>query len=213
MMPPHPLHATDTTNWRDGWYRPADHLASENFDARPATADVDLLVLHSISLPPGVYEGDDVLQLFSNRLDLDRHPYYQQLAGLQLSPHFFLRRDGRLWQLVSCDQRAWHAGTSRYRGRDRCNDDSIGIELEGLEGLAFDDRQYPALAELCQAIASRYSIRHLAGHEHIAPGRKTDPGAGFDWQRLRRSLAWDPAFFPPDAGSVARPGSGTDKVS
>lgn len=152
-------------------------------------------MLHSISLPPGRYGGPEVLQFFCNALDCGAHPYFERLRGMAVSAHFFLRRDGELWQCVSGDDRAWHAGASHYRGRDNCNDDSIGIELEGLEGEPFDAAQYAALVELCEAIAARYPVRHVAGHEHIAPDRKLDPGPGFDWERLRRGLGWPSVCF------------------
>lgn len=183
--------------WQGGWYAHARHEPSPNFGPRPSGGLVDLIVLHSISLPPGRYGGDEVQRLFTNTLDWDAHPYFQQIAGLQVSSHFYIRRGGELWQFVSCDDRAWHAGQSSYRGRDNCNDDSIGIELEGLEGHAFEDAQYETLASLCTAIAQRHAIAHIAGHEHIAPGRKQDPGPGFDWPRLRAALAWPNVFFPP----------------
>jgi AmpD protein len=182
--------------WRDGWYGFARRLDSPNFGPRPAGALVDLVVVHSISLPPGVYGGDEVQRLFTNTLDWNAHPYFKSIEGLQVSAHFFVRRGGELWQFVSCDDRAWHAGVSHYRGRDHCNDDSVGIELEGLEGEPFEAAQYEALAGLCAALAQRYPIRHVAGHEHIAPGRKQDPGSGFDWAELKRSLAWPQDWFP-----------------
>lgn len=185
-----------TQDWRGGRYLPAQWIASPNCDARPATAQVDLIVLHSISLPPGVFEGQAVQQLFTNTLDWDAHPYFQGIRGLRVSAHFFIRRDGRLIQFVDADARAWHAGQSCYDGRRARNDDSIGIELEGLEGGLFTDLQYQALAPLCQALRARYPIAHIAGHEHIAPGRKHDPGPGFDWARLQHRLQWPPAMFP-----------------
>ena len=147
--------------------------------------------------PPGVYGGSEIEQLFTNRLDWDAHPYFGEIRGLQVSSHFLIRRDGELVQFVDADARAWHAGVSSWRGRTQCNDDSIGIELEGLEGDRFEAAQYCRLAELCEAIRSRYPIRHIAGHEHIAPGRKFDPGGGFDWQKLQQTLGWDTACFPP----------------
>ncbi len=183
--------------WHSGWYGFARRLASPNFGPRPADARVDLVVLHSISLPPGEYGGDEVQGLFTNTLDWDAHPYFKSIEGMTVSSHFYVRRNGELWQFVSCDDRAWHAGASHYRGRDDCNDDSVGIELEGLEGGAFEPAQYEALAGLCAAIAQHYPIEHIAGHEHIAAGRKADPGAGFDWPRLQRSLGWGDARFPP----------------
>ncbi|MFY8104919.1 MAG: 1,6-anhydro-N-acetylmuramyl-L-alanine amidase AmpD [Ramlibacter sp.] len=182
--------------WQDGWYRYARRAGSPNFGPRPEGTQVDLIVVHSISLPPGQYGGDEVLQLFCNTLDWDAHPYFQSIRGLKVSAHFFVRRGGELWQFVSCEQRAWHAGTSRHGGRDNCNDFSIGIELEGLEGQPFEPAQYEALASVSAAIAQAYPIRHVAGHEHIAPGRKADPGAAFDWPALRRSLGWPPDCFP-----------------
>lgn len=177
--------------WQQGWLRTARHLPSPNFGPRPDGALIDLVVVHSISLPPGEYGTGAVQQLFTNRLDWDAHPYYQGIRGLEVSSHFFITRAGEVWQFVSCDDRAWHAGVSQWRGRERCNDDSIGIELEGLEGLQFDAPQYAALAELCRAIGRRYPVRYIAGHEHIAPGRKQDPGPGFDWQNLYAQLAAD----------------------
>ena len=182
--------------WEAGWYRFARKLESPNFGARTGGAGVDLIVVHSISLPPGQYGGDEVQRLFTNTLDWNAHPYFKTIEGLAVSAHFYVRRNGELWQFVSCDQRAWHAGASHYRGRSECNDDSVGIELEGIEGGPFEPDQYEALSGLCAAIAQHYSIAHIAGHEHIAPGRKRDPGAGFDWARLRRSLAWPARCFP-----------------
>lgn len=187
--------------WDGGWYLPAQILASPNFGARPEGAQIDLLVLHSISLPPGEYGTGAVQQLFTNRLDWDAHPYYQGIRGIQVSAHFFITRAGAVWQFVDCGQRAWHAGASHWRGRGNCNDDSIGIELEGLEGLTFEPAQYAALAQLCADLAAHYPIRHVAGHEHVAPGRKRDPGPGFDWQRLRSSLAGQALQWPADTAA------------
>lgn len=192
MKPPEP----PSPLWHEGWYRFARRLDSPNFGPRPAGAAIDLIVLHSISLPPGEYGGDEVQRLFTNQMDWDAHPYYQQIRGLQVSAHFYIRRGGELWQFVSCDDRAWHAGASHYRGRDNCNDDSVGIELEGLEGQSFEPAQYETLGGLCATIAQRYPVRHVAGHQHIAPGRKQDPGSGFDWALLQRTLAWPPRCFP-----------------
>jgi AmpD protein len=157
---------------------------------------IDLIVLHSISLPPGVYGGSQVQQLFTNTLDWNAHPYFKTIEGLQVSAHFYIQRGGEVWQFVSCDDRAWHAGASCYRGRDNCNDDSIGIELEGLEGELFAPAQYEALQVLCPAIAQNYPIAHIAGHEHIAPGRKADPGPGFQWRFLQQSLGFSSQCFP-----------------
>jgi len=192
MNPP----PADDALWTEGWYRFARRLASPNFGPRPAGTEVDLVVLHSISLPPGQYGGDEVQALFTNTLDWSAHPYFRQIEGLQVSSHFYVRRGGELWQFVSCDQRAWHAGTSHWRGRDNCNDFSIGIELEGLEGSTFEDAQYDTVAVLCAAIAQHYPLRGIAGHEHVAPGRKQDPGAGFDWPRLQRAVGCPHSVFP-----------------
>ena len=190
------------SDWADGWWRAASACASPNFGPRPVGTAIDLLLLHSISLPPGVYGGDAIERLFTNRLDWDAHPYYEKIRGLTVSAHFVVRRDGRRVQFVSCDQRAWHAGASSWRGRQDCNDFSIGIELEGLEGTAFEPVQYGALAALMRAIAARYPITAVAGHEHVAPGRKHDPGCGFDWLRLQAELGWPAHCFPHDASTT-----------
>ncbi|MDD0812073.1 1,6-anhydro-N-acetylmuramyl-L-alanine amidase AmpD [Curvibacter sp. RS43] len=195
----------ETERWHQGWYDGAQALPSPNFGPRPAQAQIDLLVLHSISLPPGEYGGDGVQRLFTNTLDWSEHPYYEQIRGLEVSAHFFIRRDGALWQFVSTDERAWHAGRSHYRGRDNCNDDSIGIELEGIEGSTFTVAQYATLSGLCQALRRRYPIAHVAGHEHIAPGRKCDPGAGFSWPELIQRLAWPSGIFPAGVASEPQP--------
>ena len=185
-----------TTRWDAGWYLAARRCPSPNFGQRPPGACIDLIVLHSISLPPGQYGGPGIEQLFSNTLDWDAHPYYQTIRGLAVSAHFVIRRDGQLWQFVSCDDRAWHAGRSHWRGRDNCNDDSIGVELEGLEGDTFTAPQYQTLTALCQALAQRYPIAHVAGHEHVAPGRKQDPGPGFDWAGWQSAMGWPDRYFP-----------------
>ncbi|MBK8667063.1 MAG: 1,6-anhydro-N-acetylmuramyl-L-alanine amidase AmpD [Burkholderiales bacterium] len=183
--------------WQAGWYRPARALASPNWGPRPEGTDISLIVVHSISLPPGEFAGEHVQALFCNRLDWDTHPYFEAIRGLEVSAHFYIRRDGALWQFVSADARAWHAGQSSFRGRPHCNDYSIGIELEGLEGDRFEAPQYESLTTLCAALAAHYPIDAIAGHEHIAPGRKLDPGPGFDWARLRRALGWQTHAFPP----------------
>lgn len=180
--------------WYRGWWSGARRCASPNHGPRPAGAVIDLVLIHSISLPPGQFGGDAIERLFTNRLDWNEHPYYGEIRGFEVSAHFLVRRDGALQQFVSCDRRAWHAGRSHWRGRDNCNDYSIGIELEGLEGGAFEATQYEALEALLPALAHRYPLRAVAGHEHVAPGRKADPGAGFDWLRLQRLPAlagWD----------------------
>jgi AmpD protein len=188
--------------WEAGWYRAARRCPSPNFDPRPPGTAVSLVVVHSISLPPGEYGGDAVERLFTNRLDWRLHPYYEQIRGLTVSAHFLVRREGELVQFVSCDERAWHAGRSAWRGRPECNDYAVGIELEGLEGATFDPPQYEALAALIQTLARRYPIEAVAGHEHVAPGCKHDPGAGFDWSRLVAQLR---ARARPLGGLVAVP--------
>ncbi len=145
-------------------------------------------MVHAISLPPGQWGGDAVQRFFTNTLDHTAHPYYQGLLGMHVSAHFFVRRSGRVLQFVSCDHRAWHAGVSSWQGRDNCNDWSIGIELEGLDGQLFEGPQYTALAHLLGVLSRRYALTDVLGHEHIAPGRKFDPGPGFDWRRLRRLM-------------------------
>ncbi len=175
--------------WHDGWWRAAAARPSPNFDQRPPGVPISLAVVHSISLPPGCFGGDAIEQLFGNTLDCAAHPYYERLRGLTVSAHFLLRRDGQAIQFVSCDQRAWHAGASTWRGAPDCNHYSVGIELEGLEGGLFEPAQYDQLAHLLRALAQRYPIVEAVGHEDIAPGRKTDPGAGFDWRLLRERLA------------------------
>ncbi|MES2584654.1 MAG: 1,6-anhydro-N-acetylmuramyl-L-alanine amidase AmpD [Pseudomonadota bacterium] len=198
-------HVSGSDIWHDGRYRFARWLASPNFGPRPEQAQVDLIVLHSISLPPGIYGGSYVQDLFTNQLDWDHHPYFKQIEGLEVSAHFYVRRNGEVWQFVDCNDRAWHAGVSQYRGRSNCNDDSIGIELEGLEGNCFDVAQYEALAALCPAIIQHYPIAHIAGHEHIAPGRKADPGPGLDWNLLQKYLGLEDQCFPEGVlQSIAR---------
>lgn len=190
------LHAA----WSDdGWWPSARRIDSPNEGPRPAGAAVELVVLHSISLPPGEYGGDEIERLFTNRLDWDAHPYFRQIRGIEVSAHFVIRRDGELLQFVSTDRRAWHAGRSRWQGRDDCNSWSVGIELEGLEGLRFEGAQYDALVPLLRAVRARHPIRHVVGHEHVAPGRKIDPGPGFDWVGLQRRLRWTAQRFPPVA--------------
>ncbi len=185
-----------TMLWHNGWYRFAKHTPSPNFGPRPANTPIDLVVLHSISLPPGQYGGPEIEALFTNTLDWDAHPYFQLIRGAEVSAHFVIRRDGAPIQFASCDDRAWHAGRSSYQGRDNCNDFSIGIELEGLEGLTFETAQYETLSSLCAAVAQQYQLHRIAGHEHVAPERKQDPGSGFDWAHLQRSLGWVDDSFP-----------------
>jgi N-acetyl-anhydromuramoyl-L-alanine amidase len=164
-------------------------VESPNCDDRSSGVEVLLVILHSISLPPGQYGGDSIERLFTNRLDPSAHPYFKEIVGLRVSSHFLIRRDGEVVQFVPVERRAWHAGASSWRGRSRCNDFSIGIELEGSEDDVFTDPQYQALTALLRSLQSRFPIRDVAAHSDVAPGRKTDPGAHFDWARMLATLA------------------------
>jgi AmpD protein len=167
--------------WREGgWLEGVEWLASPNFGERPA-GEVSLLVVHNISLPPDEFGGDWVEKFFLNQLDPQAHPYFATIADIQVSAHFYVRRDGRIIQFVGCDQRAWHAGSSQWCERDNCNDYSVGIELEGSDFQPFTAEQYDALWALTDALRQRYPIAAMLGHSHVAPGRKTDPGPFFDW--------------------------------
>jgi len=166
-----------------GWVGDARQISSPNFDMRPTT-DITLIVLHNISLPPNQYGGDGIIQLFTNQLNPAEHPYYAQIHTQKVSAHFLIRRDGTVIQFVSCLDRAWHAGVSNWQGRERCNDFSVGIELEGSDFEAFEDSQYEQLNYLIASLKNAYPIQDIAGHSDIAPGRKTDPGPYFDWNRV-----------------------------
>ncbi|MFO0120440.1 MAG: 1,6-anhydro-N-acetylmuramyl-L-alanine amidase AmpD [Burkholderiales bacterium] len=170
----------------DGWHTRAVQRRSPHADARPAGVRVELIVIHAISLPPGRFATDAVEQLFMGTLDAQSHPALASLQGVRVSAHFFIRRSGALMQFVPVHERAWHAGASRYRGRARCNDHSVGIELDGDGRRRFTAVQYRALSGLIRSLASRLPVRDVAGHSHIAPGRKRDPGPLFDWQRVFR---------------------------
>lgn len=172
-----------------GWLIEAQHIASPNYDERPEDEVIRLIVIHNISLPPGIFSGDAVIELFTNRLDWDADPYYAAIRGMQVSAHFFIRRDGSLVQLVPCHMRAWHAGASNWCGRERCNDFSLGIELEGSDDLPFTDAQYASLNRLLATLARAYPIEAIVGHAEIAPGRKTDPGPCFDWARVDSKIS------------------------
>ncbi len=176
----------------------ARFLPSPNSDARPPGVAVELLVIHNISLPPGVFNGNAVCDLFLNRLDPGAHPYFAEIAALRVSAHFFVRRDGEIIQFVPCIRRAWHAGLSQWQGRQRCNDFSLGIELEGTDHEPYTDPQYERLIALARAIYAAYPIRDTVGHCDIAPGRKTDPGQAFDWSRYRRGLMVSGPASSPD---------------
>lgn len=171
---------------RAGKIAAAAQIASSNCDERPDGAAITLLLVHNISLPPGHFGGTGIVELFTNRLDPAADPYYRTIASLKVSTHFLIRRDGALTQFVSCAKRAWHAGESSWRGRPRCNDFSIGVELEGADEVPYELAQYAMLARLTRALRRRYPIADLAGHSDVAPGRKTDPGPAFDWGRYRR---------------------------
>jgi AmpD protein len=162
---------------------------SPNQDERPEGAQVTLVLLHSISLPPGQYGGDAIERFFTNRLDPAEHPYFGEIRDLKVSAHFLVRRDGEVVQFVPVEKRAWHAGASTWRGRPRCNDFSVGVELEGTDEDAFTDAQYAALERLVRELRRRHPLADVAAHSDVAPGRKTDPGAGFDWPRFLRSLS------------------------
>lgn len=183
--------------WNEGWLRAAHHIPSPNFGPRPSGATIDMVVVHSISLPPGVYGGDEVERLFTNQLDWTAHPYFEQIKGAEVSAHFYIRRNGDLTQFVSVLDRAWHAGRSSWQGRDNCNDFSIGIELEGLEDTTFEPTQYATLGQLILALAQQCPIDTVLGHEHIAPGRKKDPGMSFDWTLLKALLGTRQDLIPP----------------
>lgn len=167
----------------------AEYIASPNCDDRPVSGDINLIIIHNISLPPGEYGGQGVTQLFTNTLDPEEHPYYQEIHELKVSSHLFIRRDASIVQYVPFHQRAWHAGVSSYNGRERCNDYSIGIELEGVDDQPYTDEQYDCLNKILPEIRAAYRIPNedITGHCDVAPGRKTDPGVAFDWQRLKSS--------------------------
>ena len=168
---------------------PALQIPSPNCDDRPPGTPISLIVVHGISMPPGTFGGDGIERLFTNTLDPAGHPAYADVAALRVSSHFLIRRDGALVQFVPCARRAWHAGASSWRGRPRCNDFSVGVELEGTDDTPYASAQYAMLARITRALRRRYPIEDIAGHSDIAPGRKTDPGPAFDWLRFRRLIA------------------------
>lgn len=177
---------------KEGWLTQARRVPSPNFEPRPEGAAPELLVVHNISLPPGEFGGDSIERFFTNCLDCDAHPFFDEIRDLRVSSHLLIRREGETVQFVSFDARAWHAGQSHYCGRDNCNDFSVGIELEGTDELPYTEAQYAVLAAVTQALLDYYpllSAEHIVGHSDIAPGRKTDPGPAFDWQRYRADLS------------------------
>ena len=165
----------------DGLLLGARYIPSPNCDRRPEGNSVELLVIHNINLPPGEFGGPGIIDLFTNKLDPAVHPYYREIVDLRVSSHFLIRCDGEIIQFVSCELRAWHAGDSNWRGRSRCNDYSLGVELEGTDHMPFEDAQYKRLAGLTRALKAKYPIASIVGHSDIAPGRKTDPGPCFNW--------------------------------
>ena len=184
----HPTPDEATQPWQQGWLTGIRHCPSPNFGARPTGTAIHLVVVHSISLPPGQYGTGCVERLFTNTLEWDAHPYFQSIRGLEVSAHFLVARDGRITQFVSVLDRAWHAGRSSWNGQDNCNDYSVGIELEGLEGDRFEPAQYQQLAWLCTQLATQWPVAQVVGHEHVAPERKLDPGPGFEWPVLQRAV-------------------------
>lgn len=174
-----------------GWLRQARRVVSPNYGPRPVDSHPELLVIHNISLPPRCYGGDCIERFFTNRLDWDEHPYFEEIRGVEVSAHLLIRRTGEVLQFVNFDERAWHAGESCFAGRGNCNDFSIGIELEGADDDPYTDVQYTTLSGVTRALLMQYprmTAEKVVGHSDIAPGRKTDPGAAFDWQRYRAQL-------------------------
>ncbi|MAL98934.1 MAG: 1,6-anhydro-N-acetylmuramyl-L-alanine amidase AmpD [Alteromonadaceae bacterium] len=183
---------SDTEARPRGWLTQARAVPSPNFNSRPAGTDISLLVIHNISLPPGEFAGEAVEQFFCNRLDCSAHPYYQQLIGMKVSSHLYIRRDGELVQFVSLLDRAWHAGRSSFEGVEECNDYGIGIELEGTDDSPYTAAQYACLASVTRQIMVLFPLitaGRIVGHSHVAPGRKTDPGPAFEWQNYLKELA------------------------
>lgn len=184
----------------DGWWPQARRVDSPNFGPRPAPAEISLLLIHNISLPPGRFDGDAVERFFTNTLDTTAHPYFEQISGLEVSAHFFIRRSGETLQFVSVLDRAWHAGRSCWQGQENCNDYSVGVELEGTDDLPYAEAQYATLLALLSFLRRYWPLRAVAGHCHVAPGRKTDPGASFSWPRLRQAMP--DLLFPDDVVRV-----------
>lgn len=184
---------------RDGWLRPGSGIRvipSPHVDTRPPDVHISLLVVHNISLPPGEFGGPWVAQLFTGQLDDSAHPWFEQLRGLRVCAHFFIRRDGAIIQFASTLARAWHAGISSFQGRTHCNDFSIGVELEGTDNLPYADVQYNRLIALTHVLRKHHPLEAVCGHQHIAPGRKTDPGPAFDWERYAHGAGWDAHQYP-----------------
>lgn len=172
----------------NGWCSGVMHYPSPNFNARPSGLLPYLLVIHNISLPPNHFGNGFITDLFTNKLDWAKDPFFETIKGLEVSSHFLIQRDGQIVQYVSTNDRAWHAGKSSFNGIENCNDFSVGIELEGTDFKPFENIQYRRLRTLTLALEKRYTIKNVTGHEHIAPGRKTDPGPFFDWLRYHKDL-------------------------
>lgn len=184
---------------RHGWLKPTVNIRlvpSPNFDQRHKNENISLLVIHNISLPPYQYGGPYIEQLFTNRLNPNAHPFFDEIKHLRVSAHFLIRRNGEIVQFVSTENRAWHAGVSSFNGRESCNDFSIGIELEGCDFEPFEPEQYEILSQLTKVLRARYTLRAVRGHEHIAPGRKTDPGPYFNWQQYQTESGWTKREMP-----------------
>ena len=169
----------------DGWYSECKQLSSPNFNSRPKNIPEYIVVIHSISLPPGIYNNNYIEDFFLNQLDTNAHPYFLQIKDLKVSAHFLIKRNGGLIQFVSCNDRAWHAGDSSYQGTENCNDFSIGIELEGDDKTPYENDQYIKLIELLECLKKEYNVRDIVGHSDISPNRKTDPGPLFDWKKIK----------------------------
>ncbi|WP_299877064.1 1,6-anhydro-N-acetylmuramyl-L-alanine amidase AmpD [uncultured Cocleimonas sp.] len=184
-------HSESNNNINKGFLESARVCPSPNHDDRPDSDDISLIVIHNISLPPNQFGGEGIDQLFTNTLNKDEHPFYEEIDHLRVSSHLLIRRDGEVVQYVPFEKRAWHAGESSYLGRSVCNDFSIGIEMEGTDFEPFTDIQYQVLETTIHSLLERYptlSKQNITGHEHIAPGRKTDPGPYFKWEKLAKSL-------------------------
>lgn len=182
---------TYQVDWVTGLVTPATYFESPNYDERTAASEIELIVVHGISLPPNQFTGDAVINFFQNKLDPAAHPYFAQIAHLKVSSHLFIRRDGSLIQFVPLHKRAWHAGQSEFAGRSQCNDFSIGVELEGADDIPYAEEQYHALADLCTTLKQHYAKiteECIVGHSDISPGRKTDPGPAFDWDYFKKLL-------------------------
>lgn len=192
MRPTGKSHQLGKKAIENGWWLNARKLPSPNFNARPAGSDISLLVIHNISLPPGRFGGGYVEAFFLNSLNPNDHPYFETIAGVEVSAHCFIDRQGLVTQFVSFDERAWHAGRSAFQGEQECNDFGVGIELEGTDNLAYTDEQYASLIELSMLLLRLYpklTLDRIVGHSDIAPERKTDPGDAFDWQKYKNELA------------------------